>query len=223
MKWNVFSQNLSESHQWSRMLLVANVALALSVAYLAHKVNSMHERLVLTPTHLDKRMEIGWQSASLSYYKTFAFTVANAIGSIGPDNKDFVLAQLASLMSKTVYAQVKPQLLAYVDSPAFKRGATFTYFTLERLAHETGTEKIFASGYLRTSPMELPRDGAARAQDSKAVTYEMQFQMNDGRPVIVAFDSYEGLRPHDEAWKRQNAKRLEREAEAAEKKAQSGN
>lgn len=213
-----FSKSYEEMGQTNKMLVFILVFMAIAMAVQSFILATRHERIVLVPPYLDKRMEISWNSANKNYYEAVAGQVATMIGNVTPQNLKFVTDHLALVMSPKVYAVVKPQLQAYGDNESFKRGTVFSYFTITAIRFEDKVNKVFVSGFLNTTPMAMSTAPGSNKIEAQPVTYEMAFQMNNGRPVIVAFDSYPGHKPKTQDWLRQN-QRAE-DARAAKEKEQ---
>lgn len=216
MKLGIFSRSYEEMGQSNKMLLFAVLALSIAVLMLAWKTLGSHDRIVLTPPYIDGKMEIAWNSANQNYFKGLSFSIATNVGNITPDTSTFVLDNLALLMSKDVYSRVKPQILAYINDEAFKRGTVFSYFSPTRVYYEDKVDKVFVTGILTTEAMSVSSESSGRRMTTKAVTYEMKWAMNNGRPVMTEFNSYEGKTPRTSDWLRKNEKRLEEEAKKVE-------
>ena len=195
--------------QSNKMLLGVVIILALVVLLQTFMMTTRHERIVLVPPYIDKRMEVAWDKSNRHYYEAFAVQIATLVGNISPQNLNFVVDYLGILMSKTVYMQVKPQLLAYGEDPGFKRGTVFTYFTPNAVRFEDQVNKFFVSGFMHTAPMQVSTMPGANRIQSKAVTYEMQFNMHNGRPVVISFESYEGNKPRTQEWHKNNDRHQE--------------
>lgn len=215
MKLSNFSKSYDALGESNRMLLVIAVSLSVALACLSVVLLNRHERVVLVPSYIDQKMEVSWNSANQAYYKSLGVNVAMLIGNVTPGTLKFTTDYLGMVMSADIYAKVKPQLTAYGGEDSFKRGTVFTYFTVQTVFFEDKVNKVFVTGFLNTSPMEVASETGASRIAVKQVTYEMQFKMANGRPLIVGFDSYEGNKPKTQEWLKRNHKRLEAMAENA--------
>lgn len=214
MKMENMKKSYDEITSTNKLLLLSVVFLSIAVSLLVMYQATRHTRIVMVPPYIDKRLEVSWNSANQAYYKSMGLQIANMIGNVTPQTIRFVTDSLALYMSKDVYAQVKPQLSTYAEDESFKRGTTFSYFTPQSVRYEDKVDKVFVTGHLVTTPMVV-NPGQNRAV-SKIVTYEMAFIMNNGRPIVTAFDSYEGNRIHSQEWLRKNEKVLEAKNKAEE-------
>lgn len=209
MKFDVFNKSFEEMGQSNKLLLAIVLVLAMAVLLQGFMMLTRRETVVLVPPYIDKRMEVAWNKSNRAYYEAFAVQIATMVGNISPQNLDFVVDYLGIVMSSQVYMQVKPQLLAYGEDPGFKRGTVFTYFTPTAVRFEDQVNKFFVSGFLNSAPMQVSTMPGANRMDSKAITYEMQFNMHNGRPVVIAFQSYEGHKPRTQEWQKNNERRQE--------------
>lgn len=218
MKLFDFSKSYEEMGQTNKLLVIILLLMAVALTVQSYLLATRHERIILMPPYLDKKMEVAWNSANQAYYEAFAYQVATLIGNVTPQNLKFVTDYLGLVMSAEVYSRVKPQLQAYGSDESFKRGTVFSYFTPTAVRFEDKVNKVFVSGFLNTTPMAMSTAPGSNKIVAKAVTYEMAFKMYNGRPLIVGFDSYEGNKPHTQEWLKQN-QRAE-EARAAKEKEQ---
>lgn len=216
MKLQDISRSYEALGQSNRMLMVTALCLAISLVCMSFILLTRHERVVLVPSYIDQRMEVSWNSANQAYYKSFAVQVAMLIGNVTPGTLKFTTDYLGMVMSAEVYSKVKPQLTAYGKDESFLRGTVFSYFTVQALHFEDKVNKVFVTGFLNSSPMQIATGPGASRIETKQVTYEMQFKMSNGRPLIVAFDSYPGNQPRTQEWLKRNQRMLEKQAEQKE-------
>lgn len=183
-------------------LLVSNVVLSLLLFISVTSNLSNHERIVLTPPHMDKKMEVAWNAASGEYMKSWGLYVATLIGNITPKNVNLVADAMGGFLDPSIYPQVRAQIKSLAEDPVFQRANAINYFAPEQAVYEVDSEKrqkVFVVGQLVTSSFEGLQQGA-RGGDFKWVVYEMSLLMRDGRPVITEFTSYPGNQPHTQKW-----------------------
>src|SRR5665811_1110320 len=80
-------------------LVLSFVALILSIIALSAVFYSQtkHERIVLTPIVVDKKMVLDWSTADETYIKAFALSVAQLVGDLTPENVTFVAVSYTHL------------------------------------------------------------------------------------------------------------------------------
>lgn len=214
MKLLKLSTNWTIAALNNRGLLVANIAMAITIPILAVMAFTQRERVVLVPPHLDKRVEVSWNAASGDYYKGWGLYVATLMGNLTPKNVKFTADVLSPMFAPEVYAPIRTKMLALLDDPNFVRANAFNFFTPRQVIYEAELKRVFVSGFLVTSAYNYVSSGSA--SDTKPVVYEMDFTMRSGLPVITRFDSYEGTQPHTQAWLSKNPNWREAEAKRKE-------
>jgi conjugal transfer pilus assembly protein TraE len=193
-----FLGRFEDANRTVRLLLIANLVMAFSLAAGYMLASSRHERIVLVPQHLTENASVEWEAASPEYYKGWAFYVANLIGNITPENLTFVVSRLGEIFSPKIFPVVKSHLLAMGRDPAFNSATSLSYFAPSRAIWEPGTKKVFVTGrYVNTTATQ-----AGSYDRSQNVVLEFIFTMIDGRPLLIHFSSYEGTQPHTLAWRK---------------------
>lgn len=201
----------------------ALVALSVTVLVLAVMAFQNRERVIIMPPHIDKRVEIAWNSANEAYYKGFAVYIASMLGNVTPNSMNFVIDSMKWIMEPKVFVGVSTKLMALSRDPLFLRNNSANYFVPGKITYEAELNKVFVSGAIVNtnfkSAEDVIGDGANSAKskvapNAEAVTYEMVFRMVDGRPQVTEFTSYPGEQPHTQKWLSQNAEILKEQSEA---------
>lgn len=199
MLFGKFSKTWSLAAKNNSGLLVANVAMAIAMLILSYLAFGNRERVILTPPHLDTRVEIAWKSASKEYYEGWGLYIASTIGNVTPRSVSFITDILSPHFDSTIYVPIRTKLLSLLKDPNFTKANTFAYFAPERVTFEPEMNRVFVQGRLNSSTTNIFTDGK-EAKSSEAVVYEMDFVMKDGRPVVTRFDSYKGMEPRTQQW-----------------------
>lgn len=194
----------------NRWQLLINVVLAVCLAALTVKSLSDRERVVLIPPHLSERAEVAWNKANDQYYEGFGMYVASMIGNITPRTAEFIAEQLAFIVSPDIYQSMRAQILAIANDPLFQKGDQFNYFSPEVVFYEPETNKVYVSGVVTTSAFTKTIETLGKIAENKDITYELKMDIVNGRPIVVAFDSYYGKNPHTEQWKAKNPDKVEK-------------
>jgi conjugal transfer pilus assembly protein TraE len=215
MDFSRFGKNWDLALRNNAGLLIANVLMAVALSVTSVLAFYNRERIVLVPPRLDDKMTVAWNNAGAEYFKAFGLFVATLLGNITPANSKFVADQLSTFIEPKLYAPIRTQVLAYADDPRFARAASFNYFSPQKVAWEPATSKVFVLGTITMSSFNPQISGP---YEYRTVVYEFQFSMNDGRPLIVDFNSYPGTEARTLAWIEKNQRTLEREAKEREKK-----
>ncbi|MDD5056531.1 MAG: TraE/TraK family type IV conjugative transfer system protein [Sideroxydans sp.] len=174
-------------------LVLAIVALILSVIALSAVVYSQtkHERIVLTPVVVDKRMVLGWSSADENYIKAFALSVAQLVGDLTPENVPFVVDSMSQFVHPSIYSDLRKKMLAVGITRQFRELANSTRYLPSSVEYEADTSKAFVTGIMEST--------TAAGTDKRAMTYEMVIKIEGGMPMIYSFDNYADT-PHNKAW-----------------------
>ena len=197
------------------ILLLANIFFAIALTVTSVLAFFNRERVILVPPRMDDKMVVAWNNAGAEYFKAFGLFVATLLGNITPANSKFVADQLSVFIEPKLYAPIRTQVLAYADDPRFARGASFNYFSPQKVVWEPGTSKVFVMGTITMSSFNPQVSGP---YEYRTVVYEFKFAMNDGRPLIVDFNSYPGNDARTVAWVEKNGRILDKEAKEREKK-----
>lgn len=197
------------------VLLATNIFLAIALTVTSVLAFFNRERVVLVPPRLDEKMVVAWNNAGAEYFKAFGVFVATLLGNITPANSKFVADQLSVFIEPKLYAPIRTQVLAYADDPRFARAASFNYFSPTKVVWEPATAKVFVLGTITMSSFNPQISGM---YEYRTVVYEFKFVMNDGRPLIVEFNSYPGGEARTLAWIEKNQRVLDKEAKERDKK-----
>jgi conjugal transfer pilus assembly protein TraE len=179
------------------VLLASNAVLVLAVLLLSVKAIFTHDRVVLTPPHMEEKMEVAWNEANAEYYKGFGLYAVTLIGNVTPKNAMFVAESLSMITAPKVYAPIRNRILALAKDPNFLKANTFNFFSPDQVIWEAGSSKVFVIGKITSSAYNAVLTNSIQFQN---VVYEMKFEMRNGRPVIVGFNSYPGQQARTLKW-----------------------
>ncbi len=194
--WNAALRN-------STYMLVSNVILVVLLFISVTRNFDNHERVVLLPPHLDKKVEIAWENASGEYLESWGLYVATLIGNITPKNVKLVADSLGAFVDASIYPKVRTDVLSLAEDPVFQKANAINYFAPDRVIFEVDAEKnkkVFVIGQLITSSFEPSAVQSGNRSENRWVTYEMTLEMRSSRPWITAFTSYKGNQPHTMKW-----------------------
>lgn len=186
-------QNMGQLQAMTRTLLISNVIMAVGLVFGIVAINSNHERIILVPPMLDKKVEVAWSSADKEYMKSFAMYLAVLVGNMQPKSVSIITDSLSAFMEPSIYTDFRRQMLLMAEDPIFKASGAVTTFAPNSIQYEAETGRVFVTGVLTTTT-----SGAQKYQ--KTVTYEIGIKIKEGRPWVNHFLSYEGSVPHTVAW-----------------------
>ena len=192
-------KNMDSLQKLSIGSLCSNVILAVGLVVAIIQITGEHERIVLVPPHLDRQVEIAWNSADAEYMKSFGLYVATLVGNVQPRTSKVVLDTVGAFMDAEIYGEFRRQTRAIIDDPIFKQSGAVITFQPSSIQYEAETSRVFVVGALITK--------SATNNRAKTVTYEIGMQVRNGRPWVHHFTSYEGSVPHTLSWHVQYAKR----------------
>lgn len=203
MKMSILGQTLELAIRNNIVLLVANVLMAICLVMSVAVNLSVHERIVLVPPYMDKKMDVSWKSANADYYKAWGLYATTLVGNVTPKTVNFVADAIGFLLHPSIYPKIRAQIKSLADDPVFQKANAINYFVPHDITYEVDADKkqkVFVAGQLITSSFEAPNALTGARSDYKSVIYEMTFESSDGRPVIVDMTSYPGNQPHTIKW-----------------------
>lgn len=213
MRINVFSDSWKGMIKTSSYLLASNVILSLVVVALTFGVLRKESIVTLVPPHMTKEATIGIGTANAEYLMSFGMYVASLTGNLTPNNVVFVADALGSIVDPKLYSVVRRELYALASDPLFKNRGGAVYFEPMNVFYDAPTGKVFVKG----NQVSVTSTGE---QNRTPFVYEIQVEIRDRMPTVVAFDKYPGTQPHTMEWERKNqgqsrrAKMKDAEAEA---------
>lgn len=173
--------------------LAVNLLLAVALCAAVLKLVNQHERVILTPPHLDKAVAVEWNSADADYLKSFGTYFALLTGNVTPKNVTFVADSLAGYVDSAIYPQVRKSILALAEDPAFVRSGTAIRFDATHVVYEPASSKVFVAG-------EMTALDAVGRREATARVYELKVTMREGRPYVLAMTNYPGTEPRTLEW-----------------------
>ncbi len=203
MKISALGRTWSKTLSNSSWMAISNTILVVLLFISANKNFNSHERLVVTPPHLNKAVVVEWDTADKEYLEGFGLFTVTLIGNITPKNVTMVADVVSSYLDAPIYSQVRSEILSLADDPVFQKASAINYFAPERTVYELDADKVqkvFVVGQLITSGFDANLGRNSAGVETKWVTYEMALAMRAGKPVITAFTSYKGNQPHTMKW-----------------------
>ena len=199
MKLSAMMGSWEKANRFAYYLLLSNTALAVTLMGTLYLAIGNRERVVLVPPQLDARVTVGMTTASSEYLKSFGLYIATLVGNITPYNVDFLTDILSRYLDARVYTAVRTRLQAVANDPVFRNSGGASWFEARRLDYEKETSRVFVVGQLNTL------SAGKTNPDVAPVVYELRIEMRDGRPLVLALDSYEGSEPHSLKWQASHA------------------
>lgn len=210
MKLQLFSSRFDGMVKTSRILLATNAALAIALVLVSAKVFNKEPVVAIVPPNLTEEARISYNAADAEYLMSFGLYVTTLTGNITPQNVLFVTDALSSLVDATLYPSVREQMLALASDPVFKERGTAVYFEPVDVSFDIPTNKVFVKGN------QIVQTVAGKPKRIPYV-YEIEIEVSQHRPKVIALDKYEGRVAHDLEWERKNKRNIEREEEKAKK------
>jgi len=181
----------------NRMLVVSNVALVIALAMCVTAITSSKERIVIMPPHVSERVVVAWDEASPSYNKSIATWLSGVIGGVSENNLAFAQKTVEQFFTPALRKELLIKLSKIAKDPLRKISGATVWFEGTTVEWEKSTNKVFVAGDLvSVSPSQVQP-----ARDS--VTYEYTIEMQNGLPMVTAFNSYRGP-ARTVAWLREN-------------------
>lgn len=209
MQFRMFKQKLADAMTTNKVLGAVSLGLIVLAVMQQVKINSQHERLVLTPPHLTEEATVAWNSASQSYYNAFALYIVSQIASATPATVDYITQVMEPFFAAEIWQSLRPQLLAIKRNPNYAGINAVSNFTpIGGITYEPDTKKIFVTGKLISSAYSK---GNMTPIGSVDAVYELQMKMVNGMPLVTSWYAYTG-QPHTQQWAAKNPKLAEAEA-----------
>jgi conjugal transfer pilus assembly protein TraE len=209
VKLKFMSRTWEMSTTLTLWLAVSNTILVALLFVMGNAIFSMKERIVLVPPHLNERAEVGWNSATESYYKSFGLFFAILVGNITPSNVDFVIDILSTYLDPEIYTQVRPKLIALSQDAIFRESGGASVFSPGHITYEPETSKVFVQGVMTMTSY------AKSQPEIKNIIYEIAIHIKDGLPKISYLNSYEGAQPRTLKWMAANPEQAKQTKEQA--------
>lgn len=182
-RFNATWQNTISSN---RMLVLANLVLVAVVGMQQVKISSSNERIVITPVYISEKMEVAWNEATPTYYKSIGQWLAATLAGVDERNITFVTAAIEQFFAPAVRRELLVQINEVAKDPMRKIAGSTVWFEAREILWEEKTKRVFVSGDLLSMNVGKPRPEREKA------TYEFKMRMKDGRPEVIEFTSYSG-------------------------------
>lgn len=203
-------KKLMASWDGAKQVAMASTLIAVLLAagnlLLIIKIASMHERIVITPPHVERRMEVNWRSADAEYLKSIGHYFSMLTGNVTVKSAPVVADIVSAIVAPEIYPEVRTQIMALAKDPAFASSSGTVRFDADRIVYEPLTNKVFVLGVVST----ITSGGRTEARPR---VYELQIRIAEGRPQIYAATNYEGKEARTQEWLKKNHTE-EKEAEA---------
>lgn len=170
---------------FGKMNAISNMMLAAAVLLFSINQFSIHETTRLIPPTLTTEVKIGWSAADEEYLKSFGLYAALLMGNVTPKNVQFVADSVSAFVDPVIYPAVRQKMMVLAKDPVFVTNAGSVSFSSNGVVYEKDTSKIFVKGVMTTL-------SATGKPQKEPVTVEYVIKIRHGRPVITAFDTYEG-------------------------------
>ena len=184
MNFNKLSTTWIHTRDNNRILIVANLVLSIGFFLSVLVLLTRHTIVTVLPPQLDQQVEIGNDTASGNYYEAWALSISELLGNASDTNIEFIKKALVHYFSPDIYVALKLQMDKEV-SLMLESKYRLSFQPLQ-VSYEPATHKYFVTGNLHT----LLNDGTNTVSMR---TYEYQFKTVDYRPVIFAFNVYQGV------------------------------
>jgi len=182
----------------NRMLVVSNVAVIIALTMCVTALTTSKERIVILPPHISEKVVVAWDEASPSYNKSIATWLTGVVGGVSEANLEFAQKAVEQFFAPALRKELLIKLARIAKDPLRKISGATVWFEGSTVEWEAATKKVFVVGDLvSVSPSQV-----RPARDS--VTYEYTIEMQNGLPMVTAFNSYRGP-ARTNAWLRDNS------------------
>ncbi|KRW83736.1 TraE/TraK family type IV conjugative transfer system protein [Marinobacter sp. P4B1] len=169
-------------HRFS--LPVLAIALVVSISMAANK----DPVVVFSPPEVFEKMEVGYSHASESYKLAMGLTFSAMLGNVHAGTANFYLDTLSQVIHPSTFREVKSQLESEIQR--IKNNDLSISFIPRSTAYWPDTNRVVIYGQRETQ-------GRGDRGFREEITYEMEIEVQNYRPQITAFRTYEGKPERD--------------------------
>lgn len=184
------------------LAMISNVILTTVVLILGVMVYTNKPVVTLVPPHLTEEAQVGISTADAQYLMSWGLYFANMTGNVTPTNVRFVADAISPIVSSEIYPALRRQLYALAADPLFSERGGSVSFETQDIDYDSPSNKVFVTGE------QVSKTSAGKQKGTKYV-YEMQFEIQNRRPLLVAVDHYQG-QPRTAKWMRNQSQKSER-------------
>jgi conjugal transfer pilus assembly protein TraE len=191
-----------------RVLYALIAGLVLVCIVLSIAISTSKTQVVVVPSHLSEKITIVGNEADEGFKKVWGLFVAELAGNVTPANVDFMIENIAGLLSPGVYTELNDSLKFQAESIRMRKisikfNAKDVYYSTERdMVWVYGQRVVTAAG------VKTPR--------KSTYTYELKVTVRDGYPYITWFNSYKGKPLIEDADRVRNPEKAEIDRKAKE-------
>ena len=183
MNLKIFSDDWRGTRSENTFLRILVPLLILAIIALAVVLLTQDRETILVPPNISETMTVSKKTADAAYKKSWGLFVASTIGNVTPANADFVSEQLSQLVDGRVYHAMKADIAAQILE--IKTNNLSIEFQAQQIVYEPETDRVFVLGKTQTS-------GSAGRLSKDNRVFELQIEMNSGRPLVTDMQTYAG-------------------------------
>lgn len=172
----------NQIHRFSLPVLAVSLLIAISV------IANKDPVVVVSPPEVFERLEVGHNHASESYKLAMGLTFAGMLGNIHAGIAEFYLDTLNEIIHPKTFREVKSKVEAEIQR--IKSNDLSITFYPRSTAYWPDTNRVVIYGERETK-------GRGNEGFREEITYEMEIEVQNFRPQITAFQTYEGKPERD--------------------------
>lgn len=215
MKVSTYLRSLDVMVHKTIWTLASNTILAVAIVFLALTVMNKEPIVAMVPPNLTEEATVGAKTANAEYLMSWGLYFASMTGNVTPKNVLFVADSIGSITDPDLYPALRRQLYSLAADPIFNERGGSVSFEAQDVSYDAPSNKVFVTGD------QISRTSAGDQNRARYV-YEIQVEIRNHRPVVVAVDHYEGA-PRTAKWMRdaeRSRHRKEKKAPAQEAQAE---
>jgi conjugal transfer pilus assembly protein TraE len=124
--------------------------------------------------------------------------VVAALAQINPGNAAFQKRFLQAFLAPQAYTSITKAIDERVAQQVAQREGGSTYWVTQEYRYDPEIDQHFVIGDLHV--VNVGKDTAQK------FVFQLGLQVENYRPVVTSIESYPGERPHDSAWRKEQAK-----------------
>lgn len=179
MEIGKFNSEKFDNNLVIKSLAVSSGVLAVLCLVLAIMAFGNRERLTIIPPHLDKEIQLSYESANENYYKSYSQYVATLIGNVNPGNAKVIVDSLKLALDSSLYTEIRGNLLD--SAKKMETSGSSSYFSPTGVKYNPRSEETCVFG------RQVIKSSLGKERDESSV-FIFRIKIKNGLPKVMSID-----------------------------------